>query len=178
VVNKVEETQLELGEGGVAPTGDGWFIVNVADTVGSDSDKYGHVAFFEGEAAQFPDVGINVHVLRPGRPNCRYHRENQQEDFLVLSGECVAIVEDEERPMRRGDFLHTPAGTNHVLVGAGDGPCAVLMVGSRKEPDEVLYPVSVVAGRYGGSVDRETADPKEAYVGRKRWPAPLGGVPW
>jgi uncharacterized cupin superfamily protein len=177
VREKVTEASLVRGEGGVAPQGDGWFLVNVSETVGSDSDEYGHVASFEGDP-EFPDVGINVHVLRPGKPNCKYHRETQQEDFLVLSGECVAIVEDKELPMRRGDFLHTPAGTNHVLVGAGDGPCAVLMVGSRKEPDEVVYPVSEVAGRYGGSVERETPDPKEAYVGRKRWPAPLGEVPW
>jgi uncharacterized cupin superfamily protein len=174
---RVEEAPLERTEAGAAPQGDGWFVVNVADAVGIASDTMGSAAIFEGES-KFPDYGINVHVLKPGEPNCMYHRENQQEDFLVLSGECVAIVEDEERRMRRGDFLHTPAGCAHVFVGAGDGPCAILMVGTRKEPDEVLYPVSEVAGRHGAAVERETPDPAEASAGRRRSRAPLGDVPW
>jgi uncharacterized cupin superfamily protein len=174
---RVDEAPLTQTDAGAAPQGDGWFVVNVADATGIASDKLGSAAIFEGDS-RFPDFGINVHVLEPGEPNCMYHRENQQEAFLVLSGECVAIVEDEERPMRRGDFLHTPAGCAHVLVGAGGGPCAILMAGTRKEPDEVLYPVSQVAGRYGGAVERETPHPEEAYAGRRRWSAPLGNVPW
>ena len=174
---RIEEARLEQTEAGLAPRGEGWFIVNVADAPGIASDELGRAVLFEGDS-RFPDYGINVHVLRPGEPNCMYHRENQQEDFLVLSGECVAIVEDEERPMRRGDFLHTPAGCAHVFVGAGGGPCAILMVGTRKQPDEVVYPESEVARRHGAGVERETADPKEAYAGHTRTRAPLGNVPW
>jgi uncharacterized cupin superfamily protein len=174
---RVDEAPIEQTDGGATPQGDGWFIVNVADATGIGSDSLGSAAIFEGDA-DFPDYGINVHVLRPGEPNCMYHRENQQEDFLVLSGECIAIVEEEERPMRKGDFLHTPAGTAHVFVGAGDGPCAILMVGTRKQPDEVLYPLSEVARRHGAGVERETPDPKEAYAGFERRRGPLGEVPW
>ena len=178
MLEKVDEAPLVQTEAGVAPEGDGWFIVNVADAAGITSERLGDAAVFEG-AERFPDFGINVHVLQPGQPNCMYHREAEQEDFLVLSGECVAIVEEEERPMKRGDFLHTPAGTAHVLVGAGDGPCAILMVGTRKDYDNVLYPVSPVAARYGGSVERETPHPREAYAGTgEKRRAPLGHVPW
>jgi uncharacterized cupin superfamily protein len=156
----------------------GWFVVNVADAAGYGKEGLGRAAVFEQDH-RFPDFGINIHVLQPGEPNCMYHRENQQEDFLVLSGECIAIVEDEEHRLRRGDFLHTPAGCAHVFVGAGEGPCAILMVGARNEPDEVLYPVSEVAARYGASVERETPHSKEAYA---RFPPktrePLGHVPW
>src|SRR3954453_1553035 len=164
---RVDEAPLTDTEAGRAPRGEGWFIVSVADATGISSDTLGSAAIFEGDS-HFPDYGINVHVLRPGEPNCMYHRENQQEDFLVLSGECIAIVEDEERPMRKGDFLHTPAGTAHVFVGAGDGPCAVLMVGTRKEPAEVLSRTSEGAGRYGAAVEEETPDPHVAYAGRER----------
>jgi uncharacterized cupin superfamily protein len=157
----------------------GWFVVNVADAVGVGKEGLGRAAIFESADDEFPDYGINVHVLQPGEPNCMYHRENQQEDFLVLSGECIAIVEDQERPMRRGDFLHTPAGCAHVFVGAGEGPCAILMVGARNEPDEVLYPVSEVAARHGASVEQETPHPREAYARfTKRVNGPLGHVPW
>jgi uncharacterized cupin superfamily protein len=74
----------------------------------------------------FPQLGINLRVLEPGQPSNLYHSENQQEAFLVLSGECRLLVEGEERLLRPWDFFHSPAGTEHILVGAGDGPCVIL----------------------------------------------------
>ena len=72
--------------------------------------------------APFSQFGIGPHMLMPGQPNGRYHAEAAQEGFLVLSGECIAIVEGEERRMRQWDYLHCPPGTHHITVGAGDGP--------------------------------------------------------
>lgn len=95
----------------------------------------------------WPDTGVNVQVMQPGQPNGRYHSEPVQEDFLVLYGECIAIVEDEERSLRQWDFLHCPAGSEHIFVGAGDGPCAVLMIGSRHE-DECHYTVNDKAAKF------------------------------
>ena len=165
--------------GGLVPDGEGWFVLNVEDAHATHSDRFGSSSRFEQRpAVEFPEFGINVRVLQPGQPASLYHRENAQEAFLVLSGQCVAIVEDEERPLRRGDLLHLPAGTAHVLVGAGDGPCSVLMTGTRKDPEELLYPVSEVAARYGASAERETASEQEAY-GETRNPRPTDlGLPW
>jgi uncharacterized cupin superfamily protein len=101
--------------------------------------------------------------MQPGQPTGRYHSEPVQEDFLVLYGECLAIVNDEERTLRQWDFLHCPAGSGHVFVGAGDGPCAVLMIGSRRE-DALHYTVNKSAARYGASVSKATDDPAEAYA--------------
>jgi uncharacterized cupin superfamily protein len=81
----------------------------------------------------FPELGINICVLRPGEPSCMYHEEEAQEDFLVLSGECLLVVEGDGRQLRAWDFFHCPPGTAHVLVGAGSGPCLVLAVGARHE---------------------------------------------
>ena len=67
--------------------------------------------------------------------------------------------------MRKGDFLYAPPGTAHVFVGAGNGPCAILMVGTRIQPEEVVYPVSEVAARHGASVESETDSPQDAYAG-------------
>lgn len=106
---------------------------------------------------------MNVQVLEPGQPNCRYHSEAVQEDFLVLHGECIVILNGEERRLRQWDFVHCPAGAEHVFVGAGTGPCAVLMVGSRRE-DAVRYPVNEVAAKYDASVAVETDKPAEAYA--------------
>ena len=43
-----------------------------------------------------------------------YHWEEDQEDFLVLAGEAVLIVEGEERPLRAWDFVHCPPKAKHV----------------------------------------------------------------
>ena len=132
---------------------------------------------FEPEDGRWPDTGVNIQVLRPGQPNCMYHREPVQEDFLVLHGECIAIVDGEERRLRQWDFLHCPAGTDHVFVGAGDGPCAVLMIGSRRL-DRAHYPVNEVAAKYGASVRAATDDPVEAYADWRSQPRRDVVNPW
>jgi uncharacterized cupin superfamily protein len=154
---------------------DGWFVLNLADALAMENEEKGGAFYpLEPRGGPFPDFGINVHVLRPGEPNCLYHSEGVREAFLVLSGECTLVVEEEERPLRRWDFFHCPAGTRHVFVGAGDGPCAILMVGARSEAEEIVYPVSELAARHGASVEVETPSPKEAYA---RYERPVDGRP-
>jgi uncharacterized cupin superfamily protein len=141
-----------------------WFVVNVADAPGRKHEKGGAWVRFEDEDNRFHDFGINVHVLEPGQPNGLYHSESVQEDFLVLSGEALAIIDGEERPLRTWDFVHCPAGTPHIFVGAGDRPCAILMVGARRPDRELHYPVNEVAARHGASAREATSDPREAYT--------------
>ncbi len=145
----------------------GWFIVNVADAPALRHDRAGTYVRFESPEARFPEIGINIHVLQPGEPNGKYHSEEAQEDFLVLSGECLVIIDGEERPLRAWDFVHCPAGTEHIFVGAGDGPCAILMVGARGGDRAIHYPVNETAARYGASVTTATSSAAEAYAD---WP--------
>ena len=141
------------------------FIVNVADAPAFASANAGTYVPFEDRSRPFAEIGINIHVLEPGQPNGKYHSENAQEDFLVLSGECRLILEGEERSLRAWDFVHCPAGTEHIFVGAGERPCAILMVGTRRGDDEVLdYPPNELAARYGASVAERTASAREAYA--------------
>jgi uncharacterized cupin superfamily protein len=172
----VPEAKLVETEAGVRPEGDGWFVVNMADamSMGMDDSQYGFI--FEGAPGSFPHFGINVRVLGPGKPAAMYHAEAGQEAFLVLQGECVLIIEDQERRLRRWDFVHCPPSTAHVIVGAGNGPCAVLMVGARNAGTDLVYPASETAARYGASVTEETEDRGEAYEG---WAPPRPGRhPW
>lgn len=168
------EAPLEDAGSGLAPAGDGWFVVNVRDAEWWTSKTFGSGCGFESREFSFPQLGINISVLEPGEPNCLYHSESQQEAFLVLSGECRLLVEGEERLLRQWDFVHCPAGTEHVLVGAGEGPCAILMVGARSADERLLYPVSELAARYGASAEAETPDPKQAYA---RFERPERGRP-
>jgi uncharacterized cupin superfamily protein len=96
-----------------------------------------------------------------------YHWEADQEDFLVVAGEALLIVEGEERPLRAWDFVHCPAGTKHVIVGAGDGPSIVIAVGARElstGPNWGGYTVDAAAQRHGASVEEDTTDAERAYA--------------
>jgi uncharacterized cupin superfamily protein len=168
------EARLDDSGSGRYPTSDGWFVVNIRDAVWMTSDMSGAFCPFEGREVWFPQVGIRVRVLEPGQPNALYHSESQQEAFLVLSGECKLLVEGEERLLRPWDFFHCPAGTEHIFVGAGDGPCAILMVGARTDDEQLRYPVSELAARYGASAEEETSDPDQAYA---KWEEPRLGRP-
>jgi uncharacterized cupin superfamily protein len=158
-------------------TSEGWFILNLGDALAVRNVEKGGVAYpLEPQEHPFERLGVHLRVLSPGEPNALYHAEAAQEGFLVLSGECTLVVEEEERRLRQWDYFHCPADTRHVLIGAGDVPCSVLMIGTR--PDEpIRYPVSESAARYGASVATETGNPDEAYAD---WPGDWEPIrlPW
>jgi uncharacterized cupin superfamily protein len=163
----VAEAQSQETPYGRYVTTDGWFVHNLGEALAVRFGRGDALYPLEPQEAPFRDMGVNVRVLEPGVASAMYHAEDAQEGFLVLSGECVLVVEDEERRLRRWDYFHCPPNTRHVLVGAGDGPCVVLMLGARREQESLVYPVSEVAAKYGASVAEETQSPEEAYAG---WP--------
>ena len=160
-----EETPRGIPEAPLAngaPTTDGWFVVNLADARWL-TGRFGAYTVLEG-TTRWPQVGVNVGVLEPGQAACFYHREADQEDFLVLGGTPLLLVEGQERQLRQWDYVHSPAWTEHVFVGAGDGPSAILAVGARADR-AVVYPVAEVALRHDAGVRRETTLPPQAYAG-------------
>jgi uncharacterized cupin superfamily protein len=174
----VKEASSEETPYGRYVTSDGWFVLNLADALAvRNEEKGGAIYPLEPREAPFADFGVNVRVLWPGQPNALYHSEGVQEGFLVLSGECTLIVEEEERTLGQWDYFHCPADTRHVIVGAGAGPCAIVMIGSRPEVETLLYPVSDVAAKYGASAAKETDSGDEAYAD---WPGEYVPVrlPW
>jgi uncharacterized cupin superfamily protein len=176
----VPEAPLKQTEAGLVAAGDGWFVLNARE--GRRRHREGKASLsFEGDT-DFPQVGIALVVLEPREPMAMYHWETDQEDFLVLSGEALLIVEGHERQLRQWDFVHCPAETRHVIVGAGDSPCIVLAVGAREHqttraPDGTLqwaedwgaYTVDEAALRHGAGVEEETTDEEQAYA---RFPNP------
>jgi uncharacterized cupin superfamily protein len=149
-----------------------WFIVSARDARWVWNEMGGYCNF-EDVGASFEQVGINLNVLPPGAPMAMYHEEPGQEDFLVLRGECLLIVEGRERPLGAWDFVHCPPQTKHVIVGAGDEPALVLAVGARK--GQASYPVEEAAVRHGAGVETETSSPREAY--EKYGPLEAGPAP-
>ena len=101
-----------------------------------------------------------------------------------MMGECILIVEDQERHLRVWDFVHCPPGTAHTFVGAGDGPCVLVCTGN---PDDEtfwrVYKRSDVALRHGASVEQNTSSDAEANaLWRDRWrvehPESWSELPW
>jgi hypothetical protein len=168
VASRIPKARLEDVGSGLAPVSQGWFVVNVRDAAWTTNEAFGSRCLFEADVPalrQRPDLeprrfcrlGIKLAVFDPGQPSGLYHSDSAQEDFLMLRGECVARIEGRERRLGQWDFLHCASGTHHGFVGAGDGPCVLLMVGARLADRTVDYP------------DQGTASSQEAYVGYPHW---------
>jgi uncharacterized cupin superfamily protein len=166
----VPESPLVSTEYGLVPTGRGWFVLNARKAPWYERDGRGFYCEFEGFEEHEPDfsqLGINITVLRRGEPMGMYHWEADQEDFLVVAGEALAIVEGEERPLRQWDLVHCPAGTEHTIIGAGETPCVIVAVGARDRsqgPDWGAYTVDEAARRHNAGVDQETTNRQQAYA--------------
>lgn len=142
-----------------------WYVVNAREGEWRDRGPRGRVKeFVPDETAQ---IGVNLFVLEPGQPMSMYHWENDQEGFLVLSGEPLLIVEDEERTLGPWDYFHCPVPVPHTIVGAGSGPSVILAIGAREHQagaDWGAYPYSDVAMQYDASPEKATAKGEEAYA--------------
>ena len=102
----MDEAPLRETPAGLVPQGDGWFVLNARDAVWMERDGFGSRCGFEADGRVaaalgvdphlFPQLGIKLAVIEPGQRSTLYHAETAQEDFLVLEGECLAIVEDTE----------------------------------------------------------------------------------
>ncbi len=189
----VREARLEDVGSGLAPSSEGWFVVNARDAAWLSNEAFGARCVFEAagpvlrnrpdrEPHRFGGLGFTIDVLSPGQPSGLYHRESEQENFLVLVGECILVIEGRQRTLRAWDFVHCPPGTEHVFIGAGDGPCVILMTGARAKDKRIHYPHSDVAMRSGASVRRDTDSPHQAYMDFPDWqperPAGWYRLPW
>jgi uncharacterized cupin superfamily protein len=145
-----------------------WFIKNMRDVQWYDAGHFGFYGDFE-QGEHFPEFGFNFGVGIPGQPGALYHREDHQEGFLVVAGECLLIVDGEEHMLKQWDYFHCPAGVPHILVAAGDRPTFVIAVGGRVGPANPVYLADPVAQKHEAAVEEDTTDAKEAYG---RWPKP------
>ncbi|HEY3188258.1 MAG TPA: cupin domain-containing protein [Solirubrobacteraceae bacterium] len=185
----VERARLESVASGLAPVSAGWFVVNAGDAAWVSNDRLGGVCIFESDEFVLrgrpdleeyvkPGAGFVIRVVSPGQPTGGFHAESVEEDFLVIQGECVLIVEDEEVPLRAWDFVHCPPGTAHTFVGAGDGPCVLVCAGNRDFDDETFWResrASEIARRHGVSGDAEPSSRGSWRVERpSQWPE----LPW
>jgi uncharacterized cupin superfamily protein len=168
----VPEAKLEATDFGLAPTTPGWFVLNARDARWNEKPGQGFSLPLTGDTDYeaetfFPMLGMAIRVVRPGEPTGTYHWETEQEDFLVLAGEGILIVEGQERPVRQWDFVHCPPGTKHAFAGAGSDACVILCASSRQFQEKGpwgFYCVDEIAARYNASSPEETQDGSVAYA--------------
>jgi uncharacterized cupin superfamily protein len=184
----VEQARLESVASGLAPVSPGWFVVNAGDAAWVNNDYYGGVCIFESDEFVLrgrpdleeyvkPQAGFVIRVVSPGQPTGGFHAESVEEDFLVVAGECILVVEDEERHLRPWDFVHCPPGTGHAFVGAGDGPCVIVCAGNRDFDDETFWRESrpsEIARRHGASDDEPPPGNTWKVERPPQWPE----LPW
>lgn len=166
----IPEAHLESTDTGLVQSGPGWFVVNGRDARWRYAEGRGAVCPF-GDEAEFRQVGVNLYVLAKGEAMGMYHWEADQEDFLVLSGEGLLLVEGQERTLHKWDLVHCPPQTKHIILGAGDEPCVVLAVGAREHQAGTEwggYPVEEIATHHSVGVAEETTDAEQAYAGLVR----------
>ena len=162
----VPEAPLEPTDTGLVQGGPGWFVVNARESRWRYAEGRGSFCPF-GDEAEFRQVGVNLFVFAPGEAMGMYHWEADQEDFLVLSGEALLIVEGEERRLLQWDFVHCPPETKHIIVGAGEQPCVVVAIGAREHQGRAGwggYTVDEAALRHRAGADKETTEATEAYA--------------
>ena len=176
----VDEAELQDVGSGLAPVSSGWFVVNVGEAAWLQNDAFGARCVFESsprvlseradvDPQMFTETGFTLAVLEPGKPTGMYHAESCQEDFLVLAGRCVLLIEEQERPLRAWDFVHCPPGTRHTFLGTGDEPCVIFMTGARRSGKTITYPRSETARAHNAGVETETNAPVEAYARFGPW---------
>jgi uncharacterized cupin superfamily protein len=186
----VKEAHLDRVASGLAPVTPGWFVVNTAEAAWVTNDDWsGGVCIFESDelvlrdrpdltAYQKPNAGFTLRVVPPGRPAGLYHAESVQEDFLILQGECLLIIEDEERHLRTWDFVHCPPMTAHTFVATGNSPCVILATGNRRDDLERIYPRSETALQHGAGSEVTTPDPEPHGQWEVRHPNGWDDLPW
>ena len=161
----MDEARLENG----VPTSEGWFVMNATEGRWFVTPCKGMgiplTGCDEHEAETFfPMLGMALRVVLAGEPSTTYHWETEQEDFLVLHGEGLQIVEGQERPVKQWDFVHCPPGTKHAFVG---GPLVLLCASSRqfqKDGPWGYYCKDETAAKHNASSPEDTQDGRLAYA--------------
>ena len=96
-----------------------------------------------GAATGSERIYVNVDFVKPGGKSVRYHAHSKQEEFfLILDGEGILRIEDENIPVKKGDFVAKPAGKGiaHQFINTGDQILQILDCGLCDPDDVITYP--------------------------------------
>jgi uncharacterized cupin superfamily protein len=146
-------------------------IINIADVplseVGNGDQfvvNWGRV----GQVIGLKNLGCAVHVVPPGKKAFPFHRHHVLDELCyIISGQGDYRFGDTVYPIKPGDFVGAPAGTEaHQIINTGTEDLHYFCVSTKAEADVVDYPdsgkIAVAAGIKDGNMKTATY----AVIGR------------
>ncbi len=107
------------------------------------SDSVGLITKLLGSAAGSHKLYVNIDYVPPNAFSTKYHSHSQQEEFfLILSGNGNLRLNGEEKPVKQGDFFSKPAGQSiaHTFFNDSNENLVILDVGTNENEDTCYYP--------------------------------------
>jgi mannose-6-phosphate isomerase-like protein (cupin superfamily) len=81
------------------------------------------------------NLDVHVNVLAPGAPRGRLHRHTRSDNvYIVISGEGLLVIENENHTIVADDVVFIPAGTRHSLSNVSEDELVVCEVYSPAGP--------------------------------------------
>jgi uncharacterized cupin superfamily protein len=96
-----------------------------------------------GAAARSEKLYVNIDYVKPGAKSVKYHSHSKQEEFfLILEGSGTLRMNDEQTPVKKGDFVAKPAGKEiaHQFINDGSDVLRILDCGLNEKDETVTYP--------------------------------------
>jgi uncharacterized cupin superfamily protein len=96
-----------------------------------------------GDALGSEKIYVNIDFVKPGGKSTMYHSHSRQEEFfLIMSGNGLLRINEEEIPVKTGDVISKPAGKNiaHQFINNSSEILQILDVGNRDKDDIAMYP--------------------------------------
>jgi uncharacterized cupin superfamily protein len=136
---EVAAGEPEVGEPEPRPSN----IVNVADFELEDwvpGGDLGISSTWISRHAGSEQAGLGLDVVHPGKRNSLRHCHSAEEEiFIVLEGDGLCLLGDDEHPIRAGHVIARPAGTRVAhSFRAGDSGMRLLIYGTR-DPNDIAY---------------------------------------
>jgi uncharacterized cupin superfamily protein len=96
-----------------------------------------------GDALGSEKIYVNIDFVKPGGKSTMYHSHSRQEEFfLIMSGNGLLRINEEEITVKTGDVISKPAGKNiaHQFINNSSEILQILDVGNRDKDDIAMYP--------------------------------------
>ncbi len=106
-------------------------------------DKAGLITKELGRSVGSKKIYANMDIVPPKCFSTKYHSHSQQEEFfLIISGEGTLRLQNKEITIKEGDFLAKPAGEGiaHTFFNSGKENLIILDVGTNEAEDTCYYP--------------------------------------
>lgn len=103
------------------------------------NEREGLVSHLLLRGSDVPEAGMNVSwvEVEPGSAQ-QDHTHDEEQAYLVVSGQGKMRAGEEEAEMAQGDLVYVPSGVSHGLSNSSDGENLVYITVAAAAEEEVL----------------------------------------